>query len=69
MVKYTTPHFEGMVCLVSPENSWIGQYQRIDKKVKGTYALNVFEKPSPSVLRELKKLNIRYIDRSPAEAV
>lgn len=37
----TSPVFEGLVTLREPGVSWVARWQRIDKYVKGVYAVKV----------------------------
>mmetsp|Transcript_38756 Transcript_38756/g.85155 ORF Transcript_38756/g.85155 Transcript_38756/m.85155 type:complete len:119 (+) Transcript_38756:128-484(+) len=51
MQEVTTPNFEGMVAMMSPNESWIARWQGIKTYVPGCYALRVRgELPSQHVV-------------------
>lgn len=59
----TSPVFEGLVTLREPGVSWVARWQRIDKYVKGVYAVKVNGNLPEEVIRELEDANIVYRPR------
>ncbi|KAG9509953.1 Transcription elongation factor SPT4, partial [Fragariocoptes setiger] len=46
----TTSSFDGMIAICKPEDSWVARWQRVNRKVRGMYAVSVSGK-IPSALR------------------
>ncbi|XP_069135118.1 transcription elongation factor SPT4-like [Argopecten irradians] len=59
----TSANFDGMVAMMSSEDSWVAKWQRIGRFVKGCYALSVTGRLPPGVVRELKRKGIMYRPR------
>jgi len=59
----TSSSFDGMIAMMSPEDSWVGKWQRTTRFVKGCYAVSVTGHLPPGVVRELKRKGITYRPR------
>ncbi|ELT94209.1 hypothetical protein CAPTEDRAFT_157886 [Capitella teleta] len=59
----TSSSFEGIVSLMSPDDSWVAKWQRINRCVKGCYAVSVTGKLPPGIVRELKSKGVHYRSR------
>ncbi|KAK3737517.1 hypothetical protein QZH41_010629 [Actinostola sp. cb2023] len=65
----TSPNFDGLISVISPEDSWVSKWQRIgmynvfDNLVKGCYAVSVSGKLPGHVIRELKARGITHKTR------
>ncbi|XP_075251387.1 transcription elongation factor SPT4-A-like [Convolutriloba macropyga] len=60
---FTSSSFEGMIALMSPEESWVGKWQRVDKCVQGMYAISVAGHLPRHMVQELKSHGIVYRSR------
>uniref|UniRef100_A0A2R5LF79 Transcription elongation factor SPT4 n=2 Tax=Ornithodoros turicata TaxID=34597 RepID=A0A2R5LF79_9ACAR len=56
----TSSNFDGMIALMSPEDSWVAKWQRISRKARGVYAISVSGRLPPPTVRELKSRGIAY---------
>lgn len=57
----TTPTFTGFVAVSSPSDSWAAKWLRVDKGVKGVYAMRVGGSGLPEeVVEELNEKGIKY---------
>jgi hypothetical protein len=52
-----------MIALMSPEDSWVAKWQRINRFTKGIYAISVAGKLPNGVIRDLKSRGIIYKPR------
>jgi len=59
----TTTSFDGMIAMINPEASWVARWQRIDKYVRGVYAIRVTGRVPEDVLDELEARGINYRPR------
>jgi len=59
----TSTNFDGMIAVMSPEDSWVCKWQRISRFVKGIYAISVSGKLPPGIVREMKSRGIPYRSR------
>lgn len=59
----TSSNFDGVVSMMSPEDSWVAKWQRIEKLRPGCYAVSVSGKLPSSVVKELKSRRIPYRSR------
>ncbi|KAB7493706.1 UNVERIFIED_CONTAM: hypothetical protein RMT77_006821 [Armadillidium vulgare] len=59
----TSSNFDGLIAMMSPEDSWVAKWQRITNCVKGMYAISVSGRLPPSVVREMKSRGIKYRSR------
>ena len=50
----TSSSFDGITANMSPEDSWVAKWLRIDNLSPGIYAISVSGKLPPGILRELK---------------
>nr|CAG4635246.1 EOG090X0NWO [Alona affinis] len=63
----TSTNFDGMVALMSPEDSWVAKWQRINRKTKGIYAVSVSGRLPDNFIRELKSRGIPYRSRDTSQ--
>lgn len=64
----TSSSFDGIIALMSPEDSWVGKWQRINRfGTKGCYAISVTGQLPPGIVRELKRKGIMYRPRDTSE--
>jgi len=59
----TSNNFDGMIAVLSPEDSWVCKWQRIGRFVKGVYAISVSGKLPQGIVREMKSRGIVYRSR------
>jgi len=59
----TSSSFEGVVAMMSPEDSWVAKWQRIGNLVKGCYAISVQGKLPTAVVQDLRSQGIMYRSR------
>jgi len=59
----TSTNFDGMVAVMSPDDSWVCKWQRISRFSKGIYAVSVSGKLPMGVIREMKSRGIPYRSR------
>ncbi|KAF6023092.1 SUPT4H1 [Bugula neritina] len=65
--EYTSQNFDGMTALMSPDDSWVAKWQRINRCVPGVYALSVSGKLSTSMVRELRSKGVTYRSRDTSQ--
>jgi len=65
----TSNNFDGLIAMLSPEDSWVAKWQRIERCVKGCYAVSVTGSLPSGVVRELKIKNRVYNSRDVSERV
>ncbi|EDO41912.1 predicted protein [Nematostella vectensis] len=63
ILSCTSPNFDGVISIISTEDSWVARWQRIESKVKGCYAVSVTGKLPSHIVRELKSRGITYTSR------
>lgn len=59
----TSSSFDGIMALMSPDDSWVAKWQRISRSVKGCYAVSVTGRLPPGIVRELKSKGMVYKSR------
>jgi len=59
----TTTHFDGVIAVIDPEQSWVARWQRTSKYVRGMYAARVRGRVPEDVEQELNERGIRYRPR------
>uniref|UniRef100_A0A6G1SPN5 Transcription elongation factor SPT4 n=1 Tax=Aceria tosichella TaxID=561515 RepID=A0A6G1SPN5_9ACAR len=52
----TSANFSGMIALCQPDDSWVARWQRLSKKVRGMYAIDVSGKLPIGIAQELKAM-------------
>uniref|UniRef100_A0A0N5AHF7 Transcription elongation factor SPT4 n=1 Tax=Syphacia muris TaxID=451379 RepID=A0A0N5AHF7_9BILA len=57
----TSSNFDGIIAAASPEDSWVCKWQKINRKVKGIYAVSVSGSLPSHIVQELKAQNVRYV--------
>uniref|UniRef100_A0A6M2DSY0 Transcription elongation factor SPT4 n=1 Tax=Xenopsylla cheopis TaxID=163159 RepID=A0A6M2DSY0_XENCH len=63
----TSNNFDGMIAVMTPENSWVCKWQRITHCVKGIYAISVSGRLPANVIREMKSRGIVYRSRDTSQ--
>lgn len=63
----TSSNFDGVVALMSPDDSWVAKWQRISRFVKGCYAISVTGRLPPGIQRDLKRKGIMYRARDTSQ--
>ncbi|XP_030846910.1 transcription elongation factor SPT4-A [Strongylocentrotus purpuratus] len=59
----TSPTFDGLISLMSPEDSWVAKWQRVNRCVKGCYAVSVTGELPKGMKQELKSRGVIYKSR------
>ncbi|KAF9446736.1 transcription initiation Spt4 [Macrolepiota fuliginosa MF-IS2] len=59
----TTTSFDGVISVISPENSWVARWQRTSNYVRGIYAVQVKGRIPEDVEAELENRGIKYRPR------
>lgn len=54
----TSNNFDGLAAVVTPEESWVAKWLRINTLKPGVYAISVSGKLTPPIIRELKSRGI-----------
>ncbi|AWP00432.1 Transcription elongation factor SPT4 isoform 2 [Scophthalmus maximus] len=62
----TSSSFDGVIAMMSPEDSWVAKWQRIGNFKPGVYAVSVTGRLPPGVVRELKSRGVIYKSRDTA---
>lgn len=52
----TSANFSGMIALCQPDDSWVARWQKLSKKVRGMYAIDVSGKLPSGIAAELKSM-------------
>lgn len=52
----TSTNFDGLTAIMSPEDSWVAKWLRIDSLVPGVYAISVSGRLPPGIQRELRRV-------------
>ncbi|XP_012262126.1 transcription elongation factor SPT4 [Athalia rosae] len=63
----TSSNFDGMIAVMSPEDSWVCKWQRINRFCKGVYAISVSGRLPSNVIREMKSRGIVYRPRDTSQ--
>ncbi|CCM03580.1 uncharacterized protein FIBRA_05717 [Fibroporia radiculosa] len=63
----TTTHFDGVIGVIDPEQSWVARWQRTSKYVRGMYAVRVKGRIPDDVEAELESRGIKYRPRDQSE--
>lgn len=64
----TSNNFDGVIAVMSPDDSWVCKWQRINPRfTPGIYAISVSGKLPKSVLRDLKERGITYRPRDTSQ--
>ncbi|XP_035792416.1 transcription elongation factor SPT4-like [Anopheles albimanus] len=56
----TSNNFDGMIAVMSPDDSWVCKWQRINRFTKGIYAISVSGRLPTNMVREMKNRGIPY---------
>ncbi|PIK60562.1 putative transcription elongation factor SPT4-A [Apostichopus japonicus] len=59
----TSSSFDGMIALMTPEDSWVAKWQRTSRCTKGCYAISVTGHLPKGIVQELKSRGIQYRSR------
>ncbi|XP_025093012.1 transcription elongation factor SPT4-like [Pomacea canaliculata] len=63
----TSSNFDGLIGLMSPEDSWVAKWQKTERMVKGCYAVSVTGRLPPGVVRDLRSKGIEYRQRDTSQ--
>ncbi|XP_011297310.1 transcription elongation factor SPT4 [Fopius arisanus] len=63
----TSSNFDGMIAVMSPEDSWVCKWQRINRFTKGVYAISVSGRLPPNIIRDMKSRGIIYRPRDTSQ--
>ncbi|KAF7987374.1 hypothetical protein HCN44_003136 [Aphidius gifuensis] len=67
VTECTSSNFDGMIAVMSPEDSWVAKWQRISTLKKGIYAISVSGRLRQSEIREIKKRGFVYRSRDTSQ--
>ncbi|GAA6054126.1 hypothetical protein JCM3770_003208 [Rhodotorula araucariae] len=59
----TTAQFDGVVAMISPDESWVAKWQRNDKHVPGVYAVRVTGQLPDEIAEDLEARGISAVSR------
>ncbi|XP_063258392.1 transcription elongation factor SPT4 [Prinia subflava] len=62
----TSSSFDGIIAMMSPEDSWVSKWQRISTFKPGVYAVSVTGRLPQGIVRELKSRGVAYKSRDTA---
>ncbi|XP_055374563.1 transcription elongation factor SPT4 [Condylostylus longicornis] len=60
---HTSNNFDGLIALMTPDDSWVAKWQRITRFTRGMYAISVSGRLPPATIREMKNRGISYKSR------
>nr|XP_023019213.1 transcription elongation factor SPT4 [Leptinotarsa decemlineata] len=63
----TSSNFDGMISMITPEDSWVAKWQRVNRFCRGVYAISVSGRLPNSVVRELKSRGLVYRSRDTSQ--
>lgn len=63
----TSTNFDGMIAVMSPEDSWVCKWQRISRFCKGVYAVSVSGQLPAGIVRDMKSRGITYKSRDTSQ--
>ncbi|XP_030757171.1 transcription elongation factor SPT4 [Sitophilus oryzae] len=63
----TSTNFDGMISMMSPGDSWVAKWQRINRFCKGVYAISVSGRLPAGIIREMKSRGIVYRPRDTSQ--
>lgn len=64
---HTSNNFDGIIALMSPEDSWVAKWQRIGRFTRGIYAISVSGNLPQATIREMKNRGIPYRSRDTSQ--
>lgn len=62
----TSSSFDGIIAMMSPEDSWVSKWQRVSNFKPGVYAVSVTGRLPQGIVRELKSRGVAYKSRDTA---
>nr|XP_025750211.1 transcription elongation factor SPT4-A-like [Callorhinus ursinus] len=62
----TGSSFDGIIAMMSPEDSWVSKWQRVSNFKPGVYAVSVTGRLPQGIVRELKSRGVAYKSRDTA---
>ncbi|XP_071446418.1 transcription elongation factor SPT4-A [Hetaerina americana] len=63
----TSTNFDGLIAVMSPEDSWVCKWQRISRLNKGIYAISVSGRLPQGIIRDMKSRGIPYRSRDTSQ--
>lgn len=67
VLNCTSANFDGLIGMMSPHDSWVAKWQRVDQLVPGVYAVSVSGSLSSRAIRELRARGINYRTRDTSQ--
>lgn len=58
VMSCTTANFSGMIALCQPDDSWVARWQKLTRRTRGMYAIDVSGKLPSGIVSELKSMGI-----------
>ncbi|XP_070284553.1 transcription elongation factor SPT4-A-like [Myotis yumanensis] len=62
----TSSSFEGVIAMISPEDSWVSKWQRVSTFQPGVYAVSVTGRLPQGIVSELRSRGVAYKSRDTA---
>uniref|UniRef100_A0A8C4Q6A7 SPT4 homolog, DSIF elongation factor subunit n=1 Tax=Eptatretus burgeri TaxID=7764 RepID=A0A8C4Q6A7_EPTBU len=59
----TSSSFDGVISMMSPEDSWVAKWQRLGSSKPGVYAISVTGRLPQGIVRELSSRRVVYKSR------
>ncbi|KAG5871984.1 hypothetical protein JTB14_025736 [Gonioctena quinquepunctata] len=63
----TSSNFDGMISMMSPDDSWVAKWQRVNRFCRGVYAISVSGRLPNSIVREMKSRGLVYKSRDTSQ--
>ncbi|KAK4685831.1 transcription elongation factor SPT4, partial [Tremellales sp. Uapishka_1] len=67
VAECTSTMYDGMIAMLEPSESWVARWQRIDKKMRGIYAVRVTGRPPADVIEAIEARGGVYRPRDTVE--
>ncbi|KAK6909529.1 transcription elongation factor SPT4 [Kwoniella sp. B9012] len=67
VAECTSVTYDGMIAMMEPSESWVARWQRIDKKMRGIYAVRVTGRPPQDVIDAIEARGGVYRPRDAVE--
>ncbi|GFZ48647.1 Transcription elongation factor SPT4 [Saitozyma sp. JCM 24511] len=67
VAECTSMMYDGLIAMVEPSESWVARWQRIDKKMRGLYAVRVTGRPPQDVIDAIEARGGVYRPRDEVE--
>lgn len=67
MAECTSLLYDGMIAMIEPSESWVARWQRIDKRMRGIYAVRVTGRAPQDVIDAIEARGGVYRPRDAVE--